>query len=65
MTDEEYFDKHYDLKWTCPGCGIVNYSNKGWKERQCSCKNESPYMNKEHTSKGLKELKRIEREKRK
>ncbi len=54
------FEKRYDIRWTCPGCGNVSYSNKGYAVRQCECNNISPYMNKEYTNKGLKSLKKGE-----
>ena len=58
MTNEEYFNKRFDIRWTCPDCEKVSYSNKGYATRQCTCKNMSAYMRKEYTAKGLKNLKK-------
>ena len=58
MTDEEHMQGRYDIKWTCPNCEKVTYSNKGYPVRQCNCINKSPYMQKEYTKKGIKGLKK-------
>ena len=62
MTNKEktWLEKQFDVRWTCPGCGVVSYSNKGYSMRQCKCNNMSPYMKKEFTDKGLKSLKGIQ-----
>ena len=51
-------EKRYDIKWTCPNCGKIGYSNKGYSFRRCICLNFSPYMIKEYTVKGHDSLKK-------
>jgi transcription elongation factor Elf1 len=53
MQDKKYLDKRFDIRWTCPDCGRVKHSNKGYAIMQCVCKNMSSYMKKEYTDKGL------------
>ena len=59
MKDKDFLENSFDIKWTCSNCGNVSYSNKGYATRQCQCRNMSPFMKKEYTKKGIKNLKEI------